>query len=805
MAVVVDPDNLDRDQIIFGTNTQKVSIYPVGAKVHASASASIAYTSNGTLNFHDKTGGFVTWAVASGDVLVLRNGPDAAHLIVDSVTNASTLVVKADGDFTGFTSTTASTLVYGIYDPSGGSVADGVSKQALYSFGKEEWRTDAYATALSDNLIRHEFPYEAITSEQMEIGGGAAHANWTYFNTYTRKKVRTGGWAEKNFAATASTEYTGIVTLGTLDSDTQVYYQQVSAQNTPVNFTFLGTVNEAIDTYTSAGDDRRSFLKLFARKKGRTFVGSQISDIGVTQIKTIVNRFPLAHINDTAIVATDAQLLGQSPWRAGATVVTDTTGVTSAISSTVAQFRAATGTPFGTSTVCAGDMLYITAAQTDTGYYTVLSVTNASSLKIDTDEAGILTGATSLDYDIFTPIVTASKANNVASSLGDLTTLAGASALVAIVSSNTAVFQTNGVAVGDVLAITSSTSSFAGVYVITSVVSEKRLLVDATDHPFSTTTGNDFKVYAAGMFLEYKKNPITISATGSITFASATQRATRDTGSWSGDGVTVGTILTFASSTSNNQSYTVASVGTTTVGFVALDQTRITNENTAGITTTAADGFKRVINGVTYGFNWKVTGNSGLAAEVYQFVQHQLRQTTDIDWGAGSSRGDVTDLLMSYAAPTGTTTNMIIDDINADDTNNMTYNDATTVARTFPFVSSLTINFNNNLQNDASAVYRMFFTTNPSGNFSTKDAVLVQDASLVEISGNVGGSPSVSKTFDYDGNTQGGRSAAADADVTIVAIGLATAQYVITTGTITRSKGLTFSLVAPLERNYSNP
>ena len=43
-----------------------------------------------------------------------------------------------------------------------------------------------------------------------------------------------------------------------------------------------------------------------------------------------------------------------------------------------------------------------------------------------------------------------------------------------------------------------------------------------------------------------------------------------------------------------------------------------------------------------------------------------------------------------------------------------------------------------------------------------------------------------------------------DAPVTIVAIGLSLAQYVVATGTIT-SSGLTASLVAALERNYSNP
>ncbi|KKM24010.1 hypothetical protein LCGC14_1609390, partial [marine sediment metagenome] len=33
MAIVVDPDDLDRNQVIYGTEDQKISLYPVGAVV----------------------------------------------------------------------------------------------------------------------------------------------------------------------------------------------------------------------------------------------------------------------------------------------------------------------------------------------------------------------------------------------------------------------------------------------------------------------------------------------------------------------------------------------------------------------------------------------------------------------------------------------------------------------------------------------------------------------------------------------------------------------------------------------------
>lgn len=59
-------------------------------------------------------------------------------------------------------------------------------------------------------------------------------------------------------------------------------------------------------------------------------------------------------------------------------------------------------------------------------------------------------------------------------------------------------------------------------------------------------------------------------------------------------------------------------------------------------------------------------------------------------------------------------------------------------------------------------------------------------------------------SYAYDGDTTAGRSVSTDTDITVVSIGLETGQYVQAEGTITNT-GATVSLVAPLERNYSNP
>jgi len=816
MAIIVDPDNLDREQVIFGSKNQTLSIRDVGALVNASASSITGVTSAASPTiFKDPNGDFATWGVTSAHFLVLKNGDHAGHIQVSAVVNASTLEMAADDAFTGFTAD-ASGLVYRIAEASGGSVVDGATEQAIYSFAKEEWRTDTYATVLADDLIRHELPFEGITSEQFEIGGGTSHADWIWYNQYTRKKVRTGGWAEKNTAASTLAEWAGVITLGAADADAQVYYQQVSAQNPPVSFTFLGPVNESIQTFEDGGVDNRNYLKLFLRKKARTYVGSQISDIGVTQLQTIVNRFPLSHTVDGAITAKDATILATSPYRQTASVVTASDGSTTAGGT---SFRS-NGATF-TSTVVSGDSLLLNTG-TDTGnYFTIASITDASTLVIAADvevSSGFAATEGTLNYDIFTPYRVASKNAGIASAIGDLKLEVGASAGVAIASSVTGGFSAASVIVGDVLHITSATSDHEGLYQIVSVVSDNRVLVDSTDNPFTAVTGADFRIMVKGMYLQYKQEDIAISAVGSVTFDkvnpaySSAPSIQRDTGTWSGDGVTKGTVVTFASTTSNNRAYTVASVVTaSTITCVPLDASTMVDEVAVGASTTAFDGFKRDIAGQTYAFNWRLLGNGGTLGQCYQFHQHQMRQTTDIDWGDGTFRGDVNDLLLTYAFPTGTTSNMYIDDIDADDTNNVTYLDATGISRSESFVSSLTISFNTNLQNDASAKYRVFFTNDDAGDntgrdFSTKDAITVQDPADTEMAGNVSAAPSVQWTYDYDGNTQRGIASAGQvAPITIVAIGLDTAQYVITTGNITRAKGLSFSLVAPLERNYSNP
>lgn len=219
----------------------------------------------------------------------------------------------------------------------------------------------------------------------------------------------------------------------------------------------------------------------------------------------------------------------------------------------------------------------------------------------------------------------------------------------------------------------------------------------------------------------------------------------------------------------------------------------------------------RDIGGTNRNFGIIIDGNNGTAEQIYEFVQYQLRQSSDIDDGAGSVTGQTADALLQFTGdalatlpatnPAGGGTGVFIDNFQTADTNRLSFTDNTGTERTFPFVAVTTISFNANLVNDSSAIYRVFF----SDDYGTSSAILVDDNGGTDVAGNISGSSSIQFDFDYDNNVQGGRTAGTDADITVVAIGLSTGQFVSATGTIGRSTTNSISLVAPLERNYSNP
>jgi hypothetical protein len=217
----------------------------------------------------------------------------------------------------------------------------------------------------------------------------------------------------------------------------------------------------------------------------------------------------------------------------------------------------------------------------------------------------------------------------------------------------------------------------------------------------------------------------------------------------------------------------------------------------------------------TFEFDVVIAGNQGTAEEIYEFVQWSLRQTTDIDADAGEQkRGDIQSELLLFIGDTlRTSEGVYIDDFQSIDTNRLEFTPTgSTTQVTFPFVAAGTINFNDNLSGDSAAIFKLFFTNDdaPGDNngfdFGTENAIIINNNSGSSITGSVNGSSSLQFDYDYDGNIQRGSvSSGSDAPVTAVSIGLGTAQYVVTTTTITRSTSNAVNFVAALERNYLNP
>lgn len=224
-----------------------------------------------------------------------------------------------------------------------------------------------------------------------------------------------------------------------------------------------------------------------------------------------------------------------------------------------------------------------------------------------------------------------------------------------------------------------------------------------------------------------------------------------------------------------------------------------------GVTVDYTSTVQRNIGGSNYNFDIVIDGNNRTAEEIYEAVQSLLRKDSDIDNGIGNVTGKTADELLAFVGDTlVTSTGVFIDNYQSADINRIEFYDNLDIKRTFPFVASGTINFNDNLVNDGAGIYKMFFTDLGSGQaFGTTNAILVDNNSGADIEGNIVG-PSVAFDFDYDNNVQGGRTGGADESVTVVAIGLNTGQYVSTVYTITRDNANNITLVAALERNYQN-
>ena len=187
----------------------------------------------------------------------------------------------------------------------GGLSDDGVTLQALYSFMKEEWRTDA-------GLIAYPFPLVSITPEQYEF-----IQDWRPTNDATRNLFRSAGWREIEANGTLNREYAGIISLGNIDPADTPYYAFAGATS-KTDFDFPGVINQGIQTYGDAAngnfDVRNSELTLYIRVEGKTYGSATSTSIGLSSLSYIAYRFPLSEGPDNNILVSDSDIATLAPY-----------------------------------------------------------------------------------------------------------------------------------------------------------------------------------------------------------------------------------------------------------------------------------------------------------------------------------------------------------------------------------------------------------------------------------------------------------------------------------------------------------
>lgn len=833
MAIITDPDSLDRFQVLVDYENEFISIRPVNT---AAAIIGPAPTGSGIggSSFQDASQNFAS--VSSGDILTIVEGPNINHWIITGVPSTFQVDVETSvlGTMVNYTGQ------YAIYPATGGNVTDGATLQAIYSFLKEEWKTPFSSGAAGTlvDLIQFIFPLESITREQFEIGG-TTHSNWDWKDDTTRNLIRTAGWNQVSGDGQILAKYAGIVTLGSLDSDTQVYYQQFDSTSgtasDPSNFVLLGTVNQAI-LFDDASPglntlgNQDGYLKLFARKKGKSYPTSEIADIGVSQLENIVNRFPLAHIDDPAIIETDGTLGGTGVWQNTDVVFGAADGSVSAQDGSQ-QEQTFTFTVGGGDLTTSGlgprDTLATgtsVGASTDT-LFEIISIDSSTTMTVLQEPGVDLSTLGSIAYNVRTRIRNTGQADGSAFDDG------GDSSTGTFISTNSD-FSTTNVAANDILSILDGDNSLVGAYKVISVPNATGLKINTSDQNFPTSpaTALTFEVYKPGMFLQYKKvDSTTIPAKANTTFPNANSIQSADIDFSTSGFVVGGTAILGNSATANaanDGSYLITGIVTTTNtnDTLQLDGTLVTTTDPdTTVVISGTNGFLRSPQNTFYSYNWRLFGNNGDLAECFQWIQKQLRRgaatslndatfhpIADIDTASGVFRGDVTDLLMSFTSPNGTTLNMYIDDLANDDRNFATFEDVLGVGRGFAFLVSVTLALNSNLLDDTSVKVVAFFSNDDTGDntgrdYDTPDAIIIQDYLGAQQS-YTNPVANISFSYDYDNNTQRGTASAATVvPITAVAIGTSGAQWVRTDDSFARVDAKTVSLVANLERNYSNP
>lgn len=189
---------------------------------------------------------------------------------------------------------------------------DGATAQSIYSKFIELWTSSSY----------NRYPFPAYVIGDPRAGqfvwgfDGASYNGWKPADDTTRQAIRDAGWEEYNSSGSLNRQYVGIVSLGNVSANAQIYYQR-SSSGTPFDFTFTDEVNEGIQVFgdaTNGNFDTRTFFKIFTREQAKTYSSADLNLIGETATGPYKLGLPLTNTDDLKIVASDAVVTSSSPY-----------------------------------------------------------------------------------------------------------------------------------------------------------------------------------------------------------------------------------------------------------------------------------------------------------------------------------------------------------------------------------------------------------------------------------------------------------------------------------------------------------
>lgn len=210
----------------------------------------------------------------------------------------------------------------------------------------------------------------------------------------------------------------------------------------------------------------------------------------------------------------------------------------------------------------------------------------------------------------------------------------------------------------------------------------------------------------------------------------------------------------------------------------------------------------KTIGAGSYPFKKTIAHTNANLQQIYTKMQYLLRQGTDINTGGtgGVITGKTADLICWFVGPTLYSKAFFTP--MAADLNNVVFIDDNGVERIFPYASAGTMSFNAPLTAGSTGYYTMYYETTPGGDdYGEGTAIIVKDKDGVDISGTISGA-SISFTFDYSNNVQGGYAGSTDRNVVLAWGNPGSAKPGISTGTINQSKGIALSAVAESDPSY---